>query len=54
MTKNTVLEGEAFISWWYRSFLMVVALAIPTYTMSYFILQRGLIAELEGLMVKFW
>ena len=34
--------------------IKVVIQAIPTYTMSYFKLPKGLIKELETLIRKFW
>lgn len=45
--KNFCLKGREIL-------IKAMALAIPIYSMSYFILPKFLCAELESMMARFW
>lgn len=54
MDKAPRLEGKIAFSRGKEVLIKVVAMSIPTYTISCFKLPRNLCAELENIMVKFW
>lgn len=53
MVETSMLERELLSQDGKEVLLKAVVLAIPTYTMSFFLISGSLIAELKGLMAKF-
>lgn len=54
MAEVVMMERTIVISMGQRVLLKDVVLAIPTYTMSCFLLLGSLLSKLESLIAKFW
>ena len=48
------MEGKIIVHWRKEILIKAVAQAIPTYTISYFLIPKGLSEETKGMIRKFW
>ena len=48
------MEGKVIVHWRKEILIKAVAQAVPMYTMSCFLIPKGLCEETEGMIRKFW